>query len=434
MVPSKNILLLSFLYFVQGIPYGLQSRFLPVYLRSSGMSLTNLTFFKLLLIPWLCKALWAPFIDKYGTKREWLIWSMAGLAMTCAFASYLSQAELIALSILLFLLNCFTATQDIAVDSIAIQILSSNQLGQGNTAQVVGYKFGAIIGGGVLLWLVDIIGLKLLFTMLTLIYFLSVLFVFSSQSLKDASAFTKANSNAGQTEKDSGMQEMKVLQVQDMSYFGILRDVLKPQGTKWLLGFVLIYKLGEQGALSSFPLYMVDQNVSSADIGFWVGVLGQITSIFGSALAGFLLSKCHVAAHSFLQHLFLLQLIPLTSMFLLVSFWRPSFFFLGVICMNALLIISGLVTTTTFTFMMQCSQHAPVQIQGTHYTTLATLEVFGKLTFASLLGLLIDLFGYKSMYLFFIFMSVVINPYLKQCPNFLKEIHELNTKSDNKSR
>jgi hypothetical protein len=79
--------------------------------------------------------------------------------------------------------------------------------------------------------------------------------------------------------------------------------------------------------------------------------------------------------------------------------------------------------------MMQCSQHAPVQIQATHYTTLASLEVFGKLTFASLLGLLIDLFGYRNIYIFFILMSLVINPYLKQCPTFLKEIHDLNSES-----
>jgi hypothetical protein len=49
---------------------------------------------------------------------------------------------------------------------------------------------------------------------------------------------------------------------------------------------------GEQGALSSFPLFMIDQKVTSADIGFWVGIIGQMTSIFGSALGGFLLSKC----------------------------------------------------------------------------------------------------------------------------------------------
>jgi MFS family permease len=174
---------------------------------------------------------------------------MAGLAMTCAFSSFLSPEELLILSILLFLLNCFTATHDIAVDAIAIQILSSNELGHGNTAQVVGYKFGAIIGGGVLLWLMDFIGWKLLFSMLTFIYFLSVLFVYSSKSLKDASTCRKHNTSITNG-KERGVGEIKTPSRQDMTYLGILRDVMKPQGTKWLLGFVLIYKLGKLLCLS----------------------------------------------------------------------------------------------------------------------------------------------------------------------------------------
>lgn len=42
-----------------------------------------------------------------------------------------------------------------------------------------------------------------------------------------------------------------------------------------------------------------------------------------------------------------------------------------------MLLISGMVTTVTFTFMMQCSRGAHTSIQATHYTILATVEVFG---------------------------------------------------------
>ncbi len=39
----------------------------------------------------------------------------------------------------------------------------------------------------------------------------------------------------------------------------------------------------------------------------------------------------------------------------------------------------GAITTATFTVMMRLSQTAPSTLQGTHYTVLATCEVFGKL-------------------------------------------------------
>ena len=87
--------------------------------------------------------------------------------------------------------------------------------------------------------------------------------------------------------------------------------------------------------------------------------------------------------------------------------------------MNLLLFISGTVTTVTFTFMMQCSQNAPERIQATHYTTLATLEVFGKLIFSAITGWLVDVFGYGPMYLGFVGLAVTVLPWLNKCPRLL---------------
>ena len=63
---------LSLLYFAQGAPYGFQSACLPILLRSQGMSFTSLGLMKLLFIPWICKPLFAPLIDKYFNRKWWL--------------------------------------------------------------------------------------------------------------------------------------------------------------------------------------------------------------------------------------------------------------------------------------------------------------------------------------------------------------------------
>ena len=182
-LPS-NVILLMFLYFIQGLPYGFQARFLPILLREQGVSLTNLGFFKLLLVPWLCKALWAPLVDKYGTKRKWLLGSVLGLVVTCLLGCLVQQHQLLVLCVVLFLLNLFAATQDIAVDGLAIAILSEEELGQGNTAQVVGYKIGSIFGGGVLLWSLDWVGWTGMFLMLAALYIEAFMFVFVSPSIR----------------------------------------------------------------------------------------------------------------------------------------------------------------------------------------------------------------------------------------------------------
>ena len=177
--------IVTFLYVLTGLPYGFQASFLPMYLRMQGVSLTNLSLFKLLLAPWLCKALWAPLVDKRATKQKWLLWSVSGLVFISAFATLSSPTNLFVLSFIVFFLNFFAATQDIAVDGIAVALLTSDELGKGNTAQVVGYKIGSIFGGGVLVWFMDSLGWSGLFLVLTLLYIEALLFIYLSPTLRN---------------------------------------------------------------------------------------------------------------------------------------------------------------------------------------------------------------------------------------------------------
>ena len=84
--------------------------------------------------------------------------------------------------------------------------------------------------------------------------------------------------------------------------------------------------------------------------------------------------------------------------------------------MNISLLLSGIVTTATFTYMMMCSKSAPSGVQATHYTTLASLEVFGKLTFMSVAGWMVDCFGYSFMYLVFVGLGYLVVMLYNHCP------------------
>lgn len=232
----KSLLFLAFLYFIQGLPYGLQSRFLPIYFRSHGMSLTDISMFKLLLIPWMCKALWAPFVDRYGTKKSWLTWSMVGLIITCLLGTLTSPDHILELAVILFLFNLITSTQDIAVDGIAIQVLTSSELGYGNIAQVVGYKFGAIFGGGILTWLSDYLEWTILFLCLALIYTFSLLFtqIFIHPPQKVSSDHESVKKEHSNTET-TWLEEIK----------STVKQIFSTPGTVWIMMFVIVYKLGK---------------------------------------------------------------------------------------------------------------------------------------------------------------------------------------------
>lgn len=247
MITSRNIHLLAFLYFIQGLPYGLQARFLPIYLRTRGMSLTNVGLFKLLLVPWMCKALWAPLVDRIGTKKSWLIWSLMGLVVTCALGSCLEPQNLVQLGILMMVLNLVTSTQDIAVDGLAIKILSSSELAMGNISQVVGYKLGAVMGGGVFLWLSNYITWSMLFWCLSVIYAMAVLLVHFQ--VKSEFMYLREKHKTGSDENVKATENISEKHSIDSSFVSKIiqhiSDVLGTEGTTWICVYVLMYKLGE---------------------------------------------------------------------------------------------------------------------------------------------------------------------------------------------
>ena len=277
---SRSVALLMFLYFIQGLPYGFQARFLPILLRSRGTSLTDLGVYKLLLAPWLCKALWAPLVDHYGTKRRWLLASISGLAGACVLGSLLDQTQIMPFAVVLFLLNFFAATQDIAVDALAVAILSREELGHGNTAQVVGYKIGSIFGGGVLVWFLDWIGWTGMFLALTALYVEAFMFVFVSPSIRsfeeeasDTDDLTskaqfedcddvflrdnkfndgknkissKTHTDRKHINKKQNIQDYQQTFAQKLACkLSFVKVVAAVPGTKWMMAYVLLYKLGK---------------------------------------------------------------------------------------------------------------------------------------------------------------------------------------------
>ncbi|XP_067839178.1 major facilitator superfamily domain-containing protein 3 [Heptranchias perlo] len=395
--------LFGLLYFVQGLPYGLQSSLLPIYLRTVGLSFTKISLTKLLYFPWLLKILWAPFVDQYGTKQKWLLSSMCGLIICCLIISRLPpKTDFLAMAFTLLLMNFFASIQDIAVDGIAVRLLSNEEVGYGNTIQVVGYKMGALIAGAGLLTVMDQIEWDMLFIMFAVIYVVAIIFA----------CFTPEPERTSETKI-----RLPVLNPRE-----ILGEVLRVPGTVWTLIYVIIYKLGEQGAVSMFPMFLLENSFSPAELGLWNGIVAMGFSIFGSCLGGLLMPKYN--AFSLIMILFFLRIANLSfQMLLLLLFQSESLTMKGAAVLSIILqhFLSGLITTLTFSIMMLCTQKAKERIQATHYTFLASFEVLGKLTFSAIAGILVDWIGFPSSFCIFLLLSCLAVLHVLKPPDLLSE-------------
>ena len=142
----------SSMYFAQGIPYGLMNIAIPAWLASQGVGAGEIaSFLAVIVLPWAFKLLSGPLMDRYqfpamGSRRPWVLGAQLG--MTLSFFSLVlvdNPAEQVGLLMLLgLLINVFAATQDVAVDGMAIDVTPVNEQGRLNGFMV----FGKAIGWG----------------------------------------------------------------------------------------------------------------------------------------------------------------------------------------------------------------------------------------------------------------------------------------------
>ncbi|XP_053315591.1 acetyl-coenzyme A transporter 1 [Spea bombifrons] len=153
-----NIMLLLFLYILQGIPLGLAGS-IPLILQSKNVSYTDQAIFSFVFWPFSLKLLWAPLVDslyikKFGRRKSWLVPTQYVLGL---FMMYLSVKvdgllggdhgpDMFALTATFFLFEFLAATQDIAVDGWALTMLSKENVGYASTCNSVGQTAGYFMG------------------------------------------------------------------------------------------------------------------------------------------------------------------------------------------------------------------------------------------------------------------------------------------------
>ena len=73
MSSRRTLAWVALLYAAQGLPYGVTSKIWPVYFRVHGVSLKEIGLMGLLALPWSWKPLWAPLVDRFGSRKAWIV-------------------------------------------------------------------------------------------------------------------------------------------------------------------------------------------------------------------------------------------------------------------------------------------------------------------------------------------------------------------------
>ena len=148
MTRNKKLTLLTALYLAQGLPYGFFTQALPVLLRSANLSLPQIGLANLLTLPWALKFIWAPSVDRYhfkntGLRKSWLVpLQLLSIVLYSALGFITLGAGELSLVLGAFLFtNLLAASQDVATDGLAVDILLPSERGWANGIQVRCHDF-----------------------------------------------------------------------------------------------------------------------------------------------------------------------------------------------------------------------------------------------------------------------------------------------------
>ncbi len=372
MKTSHKLALLSSLYLAQGLPFGFFTVALPVLMRKQGLDLQAIGLANLLAAPWALKFLWAPLVDRWGfasigRRRSWILPLQALSVLTAAGLSVVDpRTGIRTLMAALLVTNAIAATQDIATDGLAVEMLGEDERGYGNAVQVAGYRVGMIVGGGFLLVVFDRVGWAFTFVAMAALLALSTVPIALHRERPAPPAAAGATIGAG-------------------AWLDVIR---RPGMARWL-AVLVVYKGGEALAYGMVKPLLVDRGLSVEEIGWLVGTIGFFAGLAGALLGGWVVNR--VGRSRALIGCGLLQLVGI------LAYVAPAAGLAGRGALAAACTIEhltgGMATVALFTRMMDLSRE---ETAGTDYTVQASVVVLATGTAATLSGLVAARLGYAG--------------------------------------
>lgn len=277
----RKFLVVGFLYFAEGAPFGFVNNALAVYFRSYRMSLENIGFMVGLAgLAWSVKFLWSPLIDRFGRRHHWIIPSQIILALSMLAMLFVHPGNPgILLYSLVFVMALVSATQDIAIDAYTIDILDERELGMANGIRTGGYRIALILSGGGLVALSGLLGWNAAFVGLAVIFGSMGCLIFF---WKDCHADPRPKKNIIPARFTD-------------SWSRPIRDLARRPNLLAVILFVLLFKVGDTTMGPMIAPFWVDRGFSRVEIGLISGTLGPVASITGAIMGGWLTTRWGIA-------------------------------------------------------------------------------------------------------------------------------------------
>ena len=282
----KNPAIAFLLGVSSGFPLTLLIATMTFWLARIGIDTATIGFMVALGIPYTIKFLWAPLVDKlplpfltktFGQRRGWLffIQTLLFFSIWQLGASNPQQGNMGLFAVWALITAFLSATQDIVIDAYRIEILEEDEFAHGTATNQFGYRTGNLIAGAGTIYFASQEGLGLGWaTAYGLTAFAIIPAIIGALWAGPGKFVDRYSHVAGKT-PGQWLTEAVV---------NPFREFLTRHGAFIILGFVLVYKVGDAMGQAMLSPMIVDLGFSDTDYITANKLWGFGALIVGSAL------------------------------------------------------------------------------------------------------------------------------------------------------
>ena len=264
---DRRFLSIFLLGFSSGLPLLLVGGTLKYWLSDAGVDIRTIGLFSLVSLPYAAKFLWSPVFDntrlpipRLGRRRGWGLLLQAGLIAGLLELSASDPALHAGTTVRMAVLVAFlSASQDIVIDALRIDMLDPAEYALGGAITTLGYRLGMLVAGAGALYCAQ--------------------WADWHTAYRAMAAFVVVGVTGMVIAPEPTMGPVPtsgVLNWLDTAVVKPFADFAKRPGWPLILAFIVFYKLAPVLALGlTSPFYK--------DMGFSKGEVASVTKVFGLA-------------------------------------------------------------------------------------------------------------------------------------------------------
>ena len=373
---TASVVLLSF---SSGLPLGLVLYSIPDWMRSIGVDIRVVGLFTLAQAPWAFKVLWSPLMDRYvppfwGRRRGWMALTQLALAILgLVLAGVGRRPEAIwVVGALAFAIAFASASQDIAIDAYAVEVLRKEEQGAAVGARIALYRAALAVAGGVAIDAAARVGWPAVNALLALVYVPMLVLTWKAPEPEERSPSPVSLREAIWEPFIGFLSRHRALEI---------------------LAFVVLYKLADQLAQALTRPFLIDLGYSAYHRGIPLATVGLVGSIAGAFIGGWITTLIGLG-HS-LWIFGALQVFSNVGYFLLARAGGPNIpLFYAATSFE--LLTSGLGTGAFSVLLLRMTQK---RFSATQYALFSSLFALPRLLAGPITGFAVDAIGWPSFFL-----------------------------------